>query len=111
MAKSKIEVAFLSAEKVEFDNVKLVKLFVGDEPDMKRELGVSIISMQSHPDFLDEIWEACKGLDVLEEITVTAEIERGSKNMGKIIVHNVQPAKTVKSGAPSRQQVTASPIV
>lgn len=93
MARSIMEVAFLSAEKVEFDNVKLVKLFVGDEPDGKRDLGISILSMNVFEESLDEVWSACESLDVLEPIRVTTEVERGSKNAGKLIVLHVEPVK------------------
>lgn len=99
MARSIMEVAFLSAEKVEFDNVKLVKLFVGDEPDGKRDLGISILSMNVSEEALDEVWAACEGLDVLEPIRVTTEIERGSKNAGKFIVLHVEPVKAAATQA------------
>lgn len=106
MARSIMEVAFLSAEKVEFDNVKLVKLFVGDEPDGKRDLGISILSMNVSEEALDEVWAACEGLDVLELIRVTTEIERGSKNTGKFIVLHVEPVKAAATQAakPNPQQ-------
>lgn len=106
MARSIMEVAFLSAEKVEFDNVKLVKLFVGDEPDGKRDLGISILSMNVAEEALDEVWAACEGLDVLEPIRVTTEIERGSKNTGKFIVLHVEPVKAAATQAakPNPQQ-------
>ena len=111
MARSIMEVAFLSAEKVEFDNVKLVKLFVGDEPDGKRDLGISILSMNVSEEALDEVWAACEGLDVLEPIRVTTEIERGSKNAGKFIVLHVEPVKAaaVQAPKPSPAQQPAKP--
>ncbi|WP_312538059.1 hypothetical protein [Stutzerimonas nitrititolerans] len=107
MARSIMEVAFLSAEKVEFDNVKLVKLFVGDEPDGKRDLGISILSMNVAEEALDEVWAACEGLDVLEPIRVTTEIERGSKNTGKFIVLHVEPVKAATAQAPKPTQQSA----
>ncbi|WP_282876687.1 hypothetical protein [Pseudomonas peli] len=101
MARSTMEVAFISAEKVQFDNVKLVKLFVGDAPDGERDLGVSLLSMNVAEESLDEVWEVCKNLDVLEPIRVTAEIDRGSKNVGKFIVLHVESAKpTARAAAP-----------
>ncbi|WP_395763878.1 hypothetical protein [Stutzerimonas balearica] len=106
MARSIMEVAFISAEKVEFDNVKLVKLFVGDEPDGKRDLGISILSMSVAEESLDEVWAACEGLDVLEPIRVTTEIERGSKNAGKFIVLHVEPVKAASAPAPKPTQPT-----
>ncbi|MBK3749282.1 hypothetical protein [Stutzerimonas balearica] len=111
MARSIMEVAFISAEKVEFDNVKLVKLFVGDEPDGKRDLGISILSMSVAEESLDEVWAACEGLDVLEPIRVTTEIERGSKNAGKFIVLHVEPVKAANAPAtkPTQPTPTAKP--
>ncbi|ARS50380.1 hypothetical protein PSMEN_19025 [Ectopseudomonas mendocina] len=96
MARTTMELAFISAERVQFDNVKLVKLFFGDEPDGEKDLGVSLMSMNVAEDVLDEVWEACKGFDVLETVRVTAEIERGSKNAGKFIVLHVESAKAAR---------------
>ncbi|MFT0625780.1 hypothetical protein SAMN03159511_1128 [Pseudomonas sp. NFACC19-2] len=96
MARTTMELAFISAERVQFDNVKLVKLFFGDEPDGEKDLGVSLMSMNVAEDVLDEVWEACKGFDVLETVRVTAEIERGSKNAGKFILLHVESAKAAR---------------
>ncbi|WP_212630807.1 hypothetical protein [Pseudomonas sp. KB-10] len=106
MARTTMELAFISAERVQFDNVKLVKLFFGDEPDGEKDLGVSLMSMNVAEDVLDEVWEACKGFDVLETIRVTAEIERGSKNAGKFIVLHVESAKPAQAGKPAAPQAT-----
>ncbi len=104
MARTTMELAFISAERVQFDNVKLVKLFFGDEPDGEKDLGVSLMSMQVTEEALDEVWAACQGFDVLETIRVTAEIERGSKNAGKFIVLHVESAKPAQAGKPAPQQ-------
>lgn len=93
MARTTMELAFISAERVKFDNVDLVKLYLGDEPDGEKDLGVSLLSMQVAEGSLDEVWAACKGLDVLETVRVTVEIDRGSKNAGKFIVLHVESAK------------------
>jgi hypothetical protein len=45
------------------------------------------------------VWNACKGLDVLETARVTVEIERGSKNAGKFIVLHVESAKPARGAA------------
>lgn len=104
MARTTMELAFISAERVQFDNVKLVKLFFGDEPDGEKDLGVSLMSMQVTEDALDEVWAACQGFDVLETIRVTAEIERGSKNAGKFIVLHVESAKPAQASKPAPHQ-------
>ncbi|WP_061243308.1 hypothetical protein [Ectopseudomonas composti] len=106
MARTTMELAFISAERVKFDNVDLVKLYLGDEPDGEKDLGVSLLSMQVAEGSLDEVWAACKGLDVLETVRVTVEIDRGSKNAGKFIVLHVESAKPAQAGKPAAPQGT-----
>jgi hypothetical protein len=101
-----MELAFISAERVKFDNVDLVKLYLGDEPDGEKDLGVSLLSMQVAESALDEVWASCKGLDVLETVRVTVEIDRGSKNAGKFIVLHVESAKPAQAGKPAAPQGT-----
>ena len=112
MARTTMELAFISAERVKFDNVDLIKLYFGDEPDGEKDLGVSLLSMQVSEDVREEVWGACKGLDVLETVRVTVEIERGSKNAGKFIVLHVEsakPAQAAKPAAPQGAQQQAKP--
>ncbi|CAE6899349.1 conserved protein of unknown function [Ectopseudomonas oleovorans] len=104
MARTTMELAFISAERVKFDNVDLIKLYFGDEPDGEKDLGVSLLSMQVSEEVREEVWSACKGFDVLENVRVTAEIERGSKNAGKFIVLHVESAKPAQAGKPAPQQ-------
>ncbi|WP_457980162.1 hypothetical protein L0Y47_05595 [Ectopseudomonas composti] len=104
MARTTMELAFISAERVKFDNVDLVKLYLGDEPDGEKDLGVSLLSMQVAEGSPDEVWASCKGLDVLETVRVTVEIDRGSKNAGKFIVLHVESAKAAQAGKPATQQ-------
>jgi len=106
MARTTMELAFISAERVKFDNVDLVKLYLGDEPDGEKDLGVSLLSMQVAEGSLDEVWASCKGLDVLETVRVTVEIDRGSKNAGKFIVLHVESAKPAQAGKPAAPQGT-----
>ncbi|WFC62641.1 hypothetical protein EWH21_13240 [Pseudomonas sp. REST10] len=106
MARTTMELAFISAERVKFDNVDLIKLYFGDEPDGEKDLGVSLLSMQVSEEVREEVWSACKGFDVLESVRVTAEIERGSKNAGKFIVLHVESAKPAQAGKPAPQQST-----
>lgn len=105
MARTTTQLAFISAERVKFDNVDLVKLYLGDEPDGEKDLGISLLSMQVADDVREEVWNACKGLHVLETVNVTMEIERGSKNAGKFIVLHIEPAKPARTaGADPRKQ-------
>lgn len=106
MARTTMELAFISAERVKFDNVDLVKLYLGDEPDGEKDVGISLLSMQVSEDVREEVWNACKGLDVLETARVTVEIERGSKNAGKFIVLHVESAKAAQTGKPAAPQGT-----
>ncbi len=106
MARTTMELAFISAERVKFDNVDLVKLYLGDEPDGEKDVGISLLSMQVSEDVREEVWNACKGLDVLETARVTVEIERGSKNAGKFIVLHVESAKPAQAGKPAAPQGT-----
>ncbi|MGK8438378.1 hypothetical protein ACRS3X_13725 [Ectopseudomonas hydrolytica] len=106
MARTTMELAFISAERVKFDNVDLVKLYLGDEPDGEKDVGISLLSMQVSEDVREEVWNACKGLDVLETARVTVEIERGSKNAGKFIVLHVESAKSAQAGKPAAPQGT-----
>ena len=104
MARTTMELAFISAERVKFDNVDLVKLYLGDEPDGEKDVGISLLSMQVSEDVREEVWGACKGFDVLETVRVTVEIERGSKNAGKFIVLHVESAKPAQAGKPAAPQ-------
>ncbi|MFV9656326.1 hypothetical protein ACNFCK_15550 [Pseudomonas sp. NY15366] len=106
MARTTMELAFISAERVKFDNVDLIKLYFGDEPDGEKDLGVSLLSMQVSEDVREEVWGACKGFDVLETVRVTVEIERGSKNAGKFIVLHVESAKPAQASKPAAPQGT-----
>ena len=106
MARTTMELAFISAERVKFDNVDLVKLYLGDEPDGEKDVGISLLSMQVSEDVREEVWNAYKGLDVLETARVTVEIERGSKNAGKFIVLHVESAKPAQAGKPAAPQGT-----
>ena len=93
MARTTMDLAFISAERVKFDDVDLIKLYLGDEPDGEKDLGISLLSMAVSETVRDEVWAACNGFDVLETVRVTADIERGSKNMGKFIVLHVESVK------------------
>lgn len=109
MARTTMDLAFISAERVKFDNVDLVKLYLGDEPDGEKDVGISLLSMQVSEDVREEVWNACKGLDVLETARVTVEIERGSKNAGKFIVLHVESAKPAQANKPAPQAAQQQP--
>lgn len=112
MARTTMEAAIVSVERVEFDNVKLIKLFVADEPDGKRDLITSLLSMQVADEAMDEVWASCQGLHLGEAVRITAEVDRGSKNAGKFIVLHVEPvaaARASEPGSPARQATQQQP--
>lgn len=98
MARSTMEVAFLSVQKTEFDDVKIVKLFYGDEPDGKTEHGLSIIGMGVSDDAADEVFSSCAGLTPLETIRITFDVARGGKNLGKNLALHVESVKPREQG-------------
>lgn len=107
MARTTFDSAIVSIEKVQFNDVHLLKLFVGDEPDGERDGVSSLLSMRVHEDVLDEVWNVCKGLSLGDPIRVTAEIDRGKDNAGKFIVLHVEPitaAQASKPATPAGQQ-------
>lgn len=103
MARTTFESAIVSIEKVKFNDVHLLKLFVADEPDGERDGVSSLLSMRVHDDVLDEVWNVCKGLSLGDPIRVTADIDRGKDNAGKFIVLHVDPVISAQSGKPSSQ--------
>lgn len=104
MARATANFAFLGIQKTEFDNVKNARLFVGDEPDNKTDVGLSVLSMVIHDDVIDELFSLGAGIDPLEQIEVTFDIDRGSKNAGKMIALALNPVKK-----PSISHVSAKP--
>ncbi|MDD0841490.1 hypothetical protein [Pseudomonas sp. Gutcm_11s] len=102
MARSTMEVAFLGVQKTEFDDVKIVKLFYGDEPDGKTEHGLSVIGMGVLDDVADEVFSSCAGLEPLEPVRITFDVARGGKNLGKNLALHIEPvkARTTSQAAP-----------
>ena len=102
MARSTMEVAFLGIQKTEFDDVKIVKLFYGDEPDGKTEHGLSVIGMGVADDSADEVFAAGAHLEPLQLVRITFDVARGGKNLGKNLalhIEAVQPDKPARSNA------------
>ena len=99
MARSTMEVAFLGIQKTEFDDVKIVKLFYGDEPDGKTEHGLSVIGMGVADDVADEVFSSCSGLEPLEPVRITFDVARGGKNLGKNLALHIESAKPRSTSA------------
>ncbi len=92
MARSTMEVAFLGIQKTEFDDVKIVKLFYGDEPDGKTEHGLSVIGMGVADDSADEVFAAGAHLEPLQLVRITFDVARGGKNLGKNLALQIEAA-------------------
>lgn len=86
MARSTMEVAFLSTQKLAFsqngNDVKIVKVFYGDEPDGETENGLSIVSMDVPLEVADEVFAAGAKFDPLEKVRITFEVARAGKQKG-----------------------------
>lgn len=108
MARSTMEVAFLGVQKTEFDDVKIVKLFYGDEPDGKTEHGLSIIGMGVSDDVADEVFSSCIGLEPLEPVRITFDVARGGKNLGKNLALHIEPVKARTTTQATPQAPAAS---
>jgi hypothetical protein len=67
MARSTMEVAFLGTQKLAFSQngteVKIVKVFYGDEPDGQTENGLSIVSMDVPLEVADEVFASGANFD------------------------------------------------
>ena len=97
MARSTMEVAFLSTQKLAFSNnggeVKIVKVFYGDEPDGITENGLSIVSMDVPPEVADEVFAAGAQLAPLEMVRISFEIARAGKQKGNNLCLHIEPVK------------------
>ena len=92
MARSTMEVAFLGTQKLAFsqngNDVKIVKVFYGDEPDGETENGLSIVSMDVPLEVADEVFAAGANFDPLEKVRITFEVARAGKQKGNnLAVH------------------------
>lgn len=114
MARSTIEVAFLSTQKLEFTgstgHVKQVKVFYGDEPDGTTENGLSIVSMDVPPEVADEVFAAGAHLAPMENVRITFDVARAGKQKGNNLCLHIEPVKprNDKAAAPAAS-ATASP--
>jgi hypothetical protein len=97
MARSTIEVAFLSTQKLQFNSkdgsVKIVKVFYGDEPDGQTEHGLSVVSMDVPEEVADEIFAAGANIAPLEQVRITFEIARAGKQKGNNLCLHIEPIK------------------
>lgn len=107
MARTTMEVAFLSTQKLEFtsngNHVKQVKLFYGDEPDGETENGLSIVSMDVPLEVADEVFAAGANFAPLEQVRISFEVARAGKQKGNNLCLHVESvkARSDKPAAPA----------
>ena len=111
MARSTMEVAFLSAQKLEFTgsngHVKQVKVFYGDEPDGETENGLSIVSMDVPAEVADEIFAAGANIAPLEQIRISFEVARAGKQKGNNLCLHIEPVKA-RTDKPAASAATST---
>jgi len=111
-----MEVAFLGTQKVAFNqngnDVKIVKVFYGDEADGETENGLSIVSMDVPLEVADEVFASGANFQPLELVRITFEVARAGKQKGNNLCVHIESAKpsvqVSKPAAPQGQQ-TAKP--
>lgn len=119
MARSTMEVAFLSTQKLAFSQngteVKIVKVFYGDEPDGETENGLSIVSMDVPLEVADEVFASGAQFAPLENVRITFEVARAGKQKGNnLCVHiesvDTKPARPqTPTATPAQRQATPAP--
>lgn len=94
MARSTMEVAFLGTQKLAFNqngtDVKIVKVFYGDEPDGITENGLSIVSMDVPADVADEVFASGAQFAPLETVRITFEVARAGKQKGNNLAVHIE---------------------
>lgn len=94
MARSTIDVAFLSTQKLAFSqngsDVRIFKVFYGDEPDGVTDNGLSIVSMDVPPELGEEVFKAGATLDPMQLVRITFEVERAGKQKGNNLCLHIE---------------------
>lgn len=104
MARSTIEVPFLSTQKLAFSNngsdVKIVKVFYGDEPDGVTDNGLSIVSMDVPLDVADEVFAAGATFEPMQMVRISFEVERAGKQKGNNMCIHIEAVETKQANRP-----------
>jgi len=109
-----MEVAFLGTQKVAFNqngnDVKIVKVFYGDEADGETENGLSIVSMDVPLEVADEVFASGANFQPLELVRITFEVARAGKQKGNNLCVHIESAKpsaqASKPATPQGQQAS-----
>jgi len=106
-----MEVAFLGTQKLAFsqngNDVKIVKVFYGDEPDGETENGLSIVSMDVPLEVADEVFAAGANFDPLEKVRITFEVARAGKQKGNNLAVHLEAVE--QKHAPRQPQIPVRP--
>lgn len=110
MARSTMEVAFLGTQKLAFSQngseVKIVKVFYGDEPDGQTENGLSIVSMDVPLEVADEVFASGANFEPLETVRIHFEIARAGKQKGNNLCLHLESVKPAPQATKPTQQPT-----
>jgi hypothetical protein len=108
MARSTMEVAFLGTQKLAFSQngteVKIVKVFYGDEPDGETENGLSIVSMDVPLEVADEVFASGANFAPLENVRITFEVARAGKQKGNNLCMHIEAVDTKPTARASTPQ-------
>lgn len=113
MARSTMEVAFLGTQKLAFSQngseVKIVKVFYGDEPDGQTENGLSIVSMDVPLEVADEVFASGADFAPLELVRITFEVARAGKQKGNNLCLQIEAVDTKPATRAAAPQTQAQP--
>jgi len=102
-----MEVAFLGTQKLAFSQngseVKIVKVFYGDEPDGETENGLSIVSMDVPLEVADEVFASGANFEPLETVRIHFEIARAGKQKGNNLCLQLESVKPASKPNPTPQ--------
>lgn len=105
MARSTIEVPFLSTQKLAFNSngsdVKIVKVFYGDEPDGVTDNGLSIVSMDVPLEVADEVFAAGATFEPMQMVRISFEVERAGKQKGNNLCLHIEAIEPKQAQRPS----------
>ena len=112
MARSTIEVPFLSSQKLAFsqngNDVRIYKVFYGDEPDTVTDNCLSIVSMDVPAEFGEQVFAAGADFEPMQMVRITFEVERAGKQKGNNLCLSIEPVEAKPAGRATTQPTTAN---
>lgn len=111
MARSFMEVPFLSTQKLAFNqngnDVRIYKVFYGDEPDTVTDNCLSIVSMDVPAEVGEEVFAAGADLEPMQMVRITFEVERAGKQKGNNLCLHIEAVKP-RTAEPARAAAPAA---